>query len=256
MANTPPPDAPAPRPRRRGIYVLPNLFTTLGLFAGFYAIVAAGRGQFGAACLAVFASILADGLDGRVARLTGTETDFGAEYDSLSDMVAFGVAPALLIYDWALQNLGKAGWLLAFFYAAAAALRLARFNTQPQVYGKQYFQGLPSPAAAALVTSAVWAGHNFDFPAWVGTPLALLVTAGGGALMVSNLRYYSFKEVDPRGRIPFFAAVLIAVGVAVVFTNPPVVLLSLFSAYAVSGPILTLTRRRHWRRRSRASAPD
>ena len=144
--------------RRRGIYILPNLFTTLGLFAGFYSIVAAGRGQFGPACIAVFVSIITDGLDGRVARLTGTETDFGAEYDSLTDMVAFGVAPALLVYDWSLQHLGKIGWLLAFFYAAAAALRLARFNTQPQVYGKKYFQGLPSPSAAALVTSAVWAG--------------------------------------------------------------------------------------------------
>ncbi len=238
--------------RRRGIYILPNLFTTLGLFAGFYSIVAAGRGQFGPACIAVFVSIVTDGLDGRVARLTGTETDFGAEYDSLSDMVAFGVAPALLVYDWSLQHLGKIGWLLAFFYAAAAALRLARFNTQPQVYGKKYFQGLPSPSAAALVTSAVWAGHSYGFPAWAGMPLALLVAVGGGGLMVSNFRYYSFKDFDLRGRIPFFAAVLIAVGIAVVSTDPPLVLLGLFMSYAVSGPVLTLHRRRRLRQGRRA----
>ncbi|MDD3652046.1 CDP-diacylglycerol--serine O-phosphatidyltransferase [Immundisolibacter sp.] len=252
MHDAPSPPPPA-RPRRRGIYVLPNLFTTLGLFAGFYAIVAAGRGQFGPACVAVFASIITDGLDGRVARLTGTETDFGAEYDSLSDMVAFGIAPALLVYDWALQNLGKVGWMLAFVYAAAAALRLARFNTQPQVYGKKYFQGLPSPAAAALVTSAVWAGHTYGFPAWAGTPLALLVAVCGGGLMVSNFRYYSFKDVDLRGRIPFFAAVLIAIGIAIVFTDPPLVLLALFMTYAASGPILTLNRRRRLRQKRRAS---
>ena len=246
---------PSPeRRRRRGIYVLPNLFTTLGLFAGFYAIVAAGRGQFDSACMAVFASIITDGLDGRVARLTGTETDFGAEYDSLSDMVAFGIAPALLIYYWALQHLGKVGWLLAFVYAAAAALRLARFNTQPQVYGKQYFQGLPSPAAAALVTSATWAGHNYGFPAWAGTPLAVLVAAGGGGLMVSNFRYHSFKEIDPRGRIPFFVAVLMAIGIAVISTDPPLVLLLLFMTYAISGPALTVSRRRRLRRARRGSA--
>lgn len=242
------------RRRRRGIYVLPNLFTTLGLFAGFYAIVAAGRGQFGSACMAVFASIITDGLDGRVARLTGTETDFGAEYDSLSDMVAFGIAPALLIYYWALQHLGKAGWLLAFVYAAAAALRLARFNTQPQVYGKKYFQGLPSPAAAALVSSATWAGHNYGFPDWAGTPLALLVAAAGGGLMVSNFRYYSFKEIDPRGRIPFFVAVLMAIGIAVISTDPPLVLLLLFMTYAISGPVLTVTRRRRLRQTRRGVA--
>lgn len=239
---------PAPEQRRRrGTYVLPNLFTTLGLFAGFYAIVAAGRGQFEPACIAVFASIVTDGLDGRVARLTGTETDFGAEYDSLSDMVAFGVAPALLVYEWGLQHLGKIGWMLAFFYAAAAALRLARFNTQPAVYGKRYFQGLPSPSAAALVASAVWAGHDYGLPTWAGMPLAMLVAIGGGGLMVSNFRYYSFKDFDLRGRIPFFAAVLIAIAIAVVFTDPPLVLFSLFLTYAVSGPVLTLYRRRRLR---------
>lgn len=240
---------PTGRPRRRGIYILPNLFTTLGLFAGFYSIVAAARSDFGPACAAVFVSIVTDGLDGRVARLTGTETDFGAEYDSLSDMVAFGVAPALLVYDWALQDLGKVGWLLAFFYAASAALRLARFNTQPQVYGKKYFQGLPSPSAAALIASTVWAGHSFDSPAWLGMPLAILVTIGGGGLMVSNLRYLSFKDFDLRGRIPFFAAVLIAIGLAVLSTDPPLVLFSLSLTYAVSGPVLTLSRLRRWRRR-------
>jgi CDP-diacylglycerol--serine O-phosphatidyltransferase len=246
---------PSPeRRRRRGIYVLPNLFTTLGLFAGFYSIVAAGQGQFGPACIAVLVSIITDGLDGRVARLTGTETDFGAEYDSLSDMVAFGVAPALLAYHWALRPLGKLGWLLAFFYAAAAALRLARFNTQPQVYGKKYFQGLPSPSAAALVTSAVWAGHQYGFPVWAGAPLAVLVTTGGGGLMVSNFRYYSFKEIDPRGRIPFFVAVLMAIGIAIIYTDPPLVLLLLFTTYAISGPALTLTRRRQLRQTRRGAA--
>lgn len=239
---------PHPERRRlRGIYVLPNLFTTLGLFAGFYSIVAAGQGLFGPACIAVMVSIITDGLDGRVARLTGTETDFGAEYDSLSDMVAFGVAPALLVYHWALQPIGKLGWLLAFVYAAAAALRLARFNTQPQVYGKKYFQGLPSPSAAAMVTSAVWAGHQYGLPAWAATPLALLVASAAGGLMVSNFRYHSFKEFDLRGRIPFFAAVMIAVGLAVLFTDPPTVLFIVFAGYAASGPILTLHRRRRLR---------
>jgi CDP-diacylglycerol--serine O-phosphatidyltransferase len=194
--------------------------------------------------VAVFVSIVTDGLDGRVARLTGTETDFGAEYDSLTDMVAFGVAPALLVYYWALQHMGKIGWLLAFFYAAAAALRLARFNTQPQVYGKKYFQGLPSPSAAALVTSTVWAGHSYGVPDWAGTPVALPVAVAGGGLMVSNFRYYSFKDFDLRGRIPFFAAVLIAIGMAVVWIDPPLVLFSLFLTYAVSGPVLTVHRRR------------
>lgn len=235
---------------RGTIYLLPNLLTTVGLFAGFYAIVAAAQGRFSAAATAIFVSLVTDGLDGRVARMTGTQTEFGAQYDSLADMTAFGIAPALVMYDWMLNDLGRLGWLLAFLYTAAAALRLARFNVQSAPHGRRYFQGLPSPAAAAFVTATVWLGHAHEFRESVAVSLAVVVTLAAAAFMVSSLRYYSFKDVDLRGRVPFFVLVILALALALVFLNPPLVLFCLFLAYAASGPVVTarLLRRRSVRR--------
>jgi CDP-diacylglycerol---serine O-phosphatidyltransferase len=238
---------PLDRPRRpRGIYLLPNLFTTAALFAGFYAVVAANQGRFEAAAIAIFAAMILDGLDGRVARLTHTQSDFGAEYDSLSDMVAFGVAPGLVAYQWALSGLGKIGWLVAFVYTAAAALRLARFNTQIGTADKRYFQGLPSPAAAAIVAGGIWVGADFEILGASVSWLAAFLTAGAGLLMVSNFRFHSFKDLNLHGRVPFMLAVAVMLVFAVVFLQPPVVLFIGFLTYAVSGPVLTL-----WRRRER-----
>jgi CDP-diacylglycerol--serine O-phosphatidyltransferase len=240
-------DSP-PQKRRRGIYLLPNLFTTGCLFSGFYAILAAIKGNFDVASIAIFAAMIMDGLDGRVARLTNTQSEFGAEYDSLSDMVSFGVAPALVMYLWALSGLGKLGWLAAFIYTACAALRLARFNTQVGIADKRFFQGLPSPAAAAIVASAVWLAVDNEL---VGADLswaAAAVTALSGLLMVSNMRYHSFKQIDFRGRVSFIAAVALMLVFAVVFFHPPSMLFLGFLVYAVSGPVLTLVYLR--RRRS------
>jgi len=230
--------------RRRGIYLLPNLFTTAALFAGFYAVLAAMQGRFEAAALAIFAGFVLDGLDGRVARLTNTQSEFGAEYDSLSDMVAFGVAPALVAYEWALSGLGKVGWLAAFVYTAAAALRLARFNTQIGIADKRYFQGLPSPSAAAIVASGVWIGADHGIEGSGVSWLAAFITTFAGLLMVSNFRFHSFKEIDLRGRVSFVFAVVVMLGFAVILLQPPVVLFLGFAIYAVSGPVLTLVRRR------------
>jgi CDP-diacylglycerol--serine O-phosphatidyltransferase len=236
------------RPRRpRGVYLLPNLFTTAALFAGFYAVVGAMQGRFEAASIAVFVAMVLDGLDGRVARLTHTQSDFGAEYDSLSDMVAFGVAPALVAYEWALHGLGKIGWLAAFIYTAGTALRLARFNTQIGVVDKRYFQGLPSPSAAAIIAAGVWIGADHGVEGAQVSWLATVVTALVGLLMVSNFRYHSFKDIDVRGRVSFIAAVVVMLGFAVVFIQPPIILFLGFLTYAVSGPVLTLARRRQRR---------
>ncbi len=238
---------PQTQPKRpRGIYLLPNLFTTACLFSGFYAILTAMKGQFEAASIAIFVAMLMDGLDGRVARLTHTQSEFGAQYDSLSDMVAFGLAPALVIYLWALSDLGKLGWLSAFIYAACTALRLARFNTQIGIADKRYFQGLPSPAAAAIPASGVWLGVNYGIPGENLSWLASALTTSTGLLMVSNLRYHSFKEIDFRGRVSFIVAVLVMLIFAVIFFHPPLVLFLGFLAYAVSGAVLTLV---HLRRR-------
>ncbi|MEA3276654.1 MAG: CDP-diacylglycerol--serine O-phosphatidyltransferase [Pseudomonadota bacterium] len=233
--------------RRRGIYLLPNLFTTAALFAGFYAVLSAMQGRFEPAAIAIFAAMVLDGLDGRVARLTHTQSDFGAEYDSLSDMVAFGVAPALVAYEWALGDLGKVGWLAAFVYTAAAALRLARFNTQIGVADKRYFQGLPSPSAAAIIAAGVWIGADHSIDGADVSWLAAFITALVGLLMVSNFRFHSFKEIDVRGRVSFIAAVVLMLGFAVVFLHPPIVLFAGFLSYAISGPVLTLARRRQHR---------
>ncbi|MBK1644658.1 CDP-diacylglycerol--serine O-phosphatidyltransferase [Thiocapsa imhoffii] len=248
-------ELPTPRKRPRGIFLLPNLFTTAALFAGFYAVLAATQGRFEAAALAIFAAQLLDGIDGRVARITQTQSDFGAEYDSLSDMVAFGVAPALVAYHWALGGLGKVGWLAAFIFTAAAALRLARFNTQVRIADKRFFQGLASPAAAAIIASGVWIGADLGIPGESVSWLAALITAGAGLLMVSNFRYLSFKQLNVQGRVPFLLAVAVMLGFAVIFIYPPLMLFLLASTYALSGPIWTLLRLRQTRARHRRNVP-
>jgi len=239
--------------RRRGIYLLPNLFTTAALFAGFYAIVAGINSHFEAAAVAIFIAMLLDGLDGRVARLTNTQTDFGAEYDSLADMVSFGLAPALVMYQWALSDLGKLGWLAAFIYTAGAALRLARFNTQVGIADKRYFQGLPSPSAAAIVAGMVWSGEEvFELAGKSVEELAFALTVLAGLLMVSNVRYHSFKGINFKERVPFVAMLLTVLIIVVVSSNPPVMLFGGFMIYAISGPVLTLVylRRRRAERKA------
>jgi len=240
-------ELPAKSPRRRGIYLLPNLFTTACLFGGFYAILAAMGGRFEAAAIAIFLAMVMDGLDGRVARLTQTQSAFGAEYDSLSDMVAFGLAPALVMYIWSLSDLGKFGWLVAFVYTAGTALRLARFNTQIGSADKRFFQGLPSPSAAAIVASSVWLANWYALQGATLSIVAGVLTVCAGLLMVSNFRYHSFKELDVRGKVPFIVIVGMMLVFAVVVVHPPLVLFLIFLAYAVSGPWLTLVQRRRRR---------
>ncbi len=235
---------------RRGIYLLPNLFTTAALFAGFYAIVAAMGGRFEAAAVAIFIAMVLDGLDGRVARMTNTQSAFGAEYDSLSDMISFGLAPALVMYEWSLHSMGKIGWLAAFIYTAGAALRLARFNTQLEVADKRFFQGLPSPAAAAVVTGLVWVGYDYEVAGIALAWLTCAVTISIGVLMVSNVRFYSFKELDLKGRVPFMAMLVVILVFVLVSLDPPQVLFGTFVLYALSGPVVTgwlLLRRRRQR---------
>ncbi|WP_147653435.1 CDP-diacylglycerol--serine O-phosphatidyltransferase [Vulcaniibacterium gelatinicum] len=241
--------------RPRGIYLLPNLFTTGGLFAGFFAIIAASQGRFEAACVAIFVAAILDGIDGRVARLTNTQSEFGVQYDSLADLISFGMAPALVMYHWALSamkldgaTLGKVGWLAAFLYAACAALRLARFNTQVGQVDKRWFIGLASPAAAGLMASLVWTFHDLG---WSGAELryvAAVLTVTAGLLMVSRIRYHSFKGggEGPRAeRVPF-AAIVVAVAVIIALViDPPRVLFAAAALYALSGPALWLVRR--WR---------
>lgn len=225
----------------RGIYLLPNLFTTGSLFAGFYSVVAAMQGQFSKAALAIFIAMILDSLDGRVARLTNTQTNFGMEYDSLSDAVSFGIAPALVIYSWSLFNLGKLGWLVAFVYTATTVLRLARFNTQAGISSKRYFQGLPCPAAAAVVTSMMWLGHQFSLQGIATAIFAGIITVLVSMLMVSNIRYYSFKEFRFRDKVPFVVIIMIVLGIVCIAINPPALLFLLFLAYAISGPVLTVS---------------
>jgi CDP-diacylglycerol--serine O-phosphatidyltransferase len=234
--------------RRRGIFLLPNLFTTGALFAGFYAVIAAMRSDFESAAIAIFFAMLFDGLDGRVARLTKTTSKFGAEYDSLSDMVSFGVAPALVAYSWGLGDLGKFGWSVAFIYVACAALRLARFNTQIETADKAWFVGLASPAAAAVIAATVWVSADMGWagptlPVQVAVPVALL-TALTGILMIANVPYYSFKTIDIHGRVPFAAVILVVLVFGFVTVDPPRVLLGAFLLYALSGPVMLLRRAR------------
>ncbi|MGB1110212.1 MAG: CDP-diacylglycerol--serine O-phosphatidyltransferase [Gammaproteobacteria bacterium] len=244
-------DNAAPRKPRKGIYLLPNLFTTAALFAGFFAIISAIGGRYQEAAVSIFIAMIFDGLDGRIARLTNTASAFGVEYDSLSDMVSFGVAPALVVYVWALQEpmaihgiWGKLGWLAAFLYAAMAALRLARFNTQVGTADKRYFQGLASPAAAGVIAGMVWVADDMGF---AGQDLwfpAIVVTVIAGLLMVSNVRYHSGKNIDLKGRVPFFTVLIVVVLFVLTSVDPPKVLFGAFLAYAVSGPVLTLVQLR------------
>lgn len=229
------------RLRRRGIYLLPNLFTIMGLFFGFYAIVAAFKGKFDQASLAIFIAMIFDGLDGRIARMTNTSSPFGAELDSISDMVTFGVAPALVAYCWGLSGLGKVGWLVAFMYAAATALRLARFNTQIGVVSKRYFIGLPCPSAAAVIAGMIWTCHNtFQIPGTHISIIVAVITALVALLMVTNVPYYSFKELDFKGRVPFVMILLfVAICVAVAIDPPPVLFFAFF-LFTISGPVMYL----------------
>jgi CDP-diacylglycerol--serine O-phosphatidyltransferase len=229
----------ASRPRRKGIYVLPNAITLAALFSGFYAIVMAMNGRFEVACIAIFCAAVLDSLDGRVARMTNSQSAFGEQMDSLCDMVSFGAAPALIIYIWALKDLGKLGWIPAFVYIAGAALRLARFNVNIGVVDKRFFQGMPSPAAAALVISLIWvmddAGFKgvsqIDWLAW----LAFGITLFAGLSMVTNAPFYSFKVVGGRKTVPFIVIVAIALGIALISLDPPRVLFGIFCLYGLSG---------------------
>jgi CDP-diacylglycerol--serine O-phosphatidyltransferase len=221
--------------RRRGIYLLPNLFTTAALFAGFYSIVQGMNGHFGRAAGAIFIAAILDSLDGRVARLTKTQSAFGAEYDSLSDMVSFGVAPALLIYVWALQGLGKLGWIAAFIYVAGAAARLARFNTMLEVADKRWFTGIPSPAAAALVAGFVWVFHDNAVTGQQVLWLACAMTLFAGIVMPSNLRYYSFKTINLKKSVPFVTVLMLVLLFALIAWKPPLVLFTCAALYALSG---------------------
>lgn len=246
-------------PRRRGIYLLPNLFTTAALFAGFYAVVAAMNSRFEAAAAAIFVAMVLDGMDGRIARITNTATDFGVQYDSLSDMASFGLAPALVVYQWSLHSFGKLGWLAAFVYAAGAALRLARFNTQSGSADKRFFQGLPSPPAAALIAGMVWLGASSGFQD--GSALVAFtfpITILAGLLMVSNIRYHSFKELDLHGRVPFVAVMVVVLVFVFIASEPPLVLFLLALAYAAHGPAMTLpaVRRRRLSRRGHEEAHE
>lgn len=236
---------------RRGIYLLPNIFTTGAMFAGFYAVVASMNGQFEKAAVAIFIAMILDGMDGRIARMTNTQSEFGAEYDSLSDMVSFGVAPALVIYQWSLSSMvdlgwqwGKLGWLAAFIYTACAAMRLARFNTQVGIADKRYFQGLPSPAAAAVIAALVWVLVDSKIP---GAEVAIymsVVTIILGILMVSNVLFYSFKEVHFKGKVPFYSILIIVLVLALASLDISKALLLVFGLYALSGPVLSLRKLR------------
>ena len=235
--------------RRRGIYLLPNLFTTAALFCGFYAVVSAMEGKFEIASIAIFIAMILDGLDGRVARMTNTSSAFGAEYDSLSDMVAFGVAPALVVFTWAISDLGKFGWMMAFVYVACAALRLARFNTQVETADKRYFTGLPSPSAAAVIAGMVWCFSDLGIGGeTAGLAIgAAVITGLAGVLMVCNIQYHSFKELDLKGRVPFVAILAVVLVFAVIFMDPPRVLWGVFMLYMVVPPVLALGRaRKRW----------
>ncbi|ODT37314.1 MAG: CDP-diacylglycerol--serine O-phosphatidyltransferase [Lautropia sp. SCN 70-15] len=238
------------------MYILPNAFTTANLFCGFYAIVQAMNGRFEIAAIALFVAMLLDSLDGRVARLTNTQSAFGEQYDSLSDMLSFGAAPALIVYEWALQPLGKWGWLAAFVYVAGAALRLARFNTNIGVVDKRFFQGLPSPAAAALIAGLVWIATDLRQTRWIeatGHDLAwpaFVLTVYAGLSMISNAPFYSFKDINLKRSVPFVFVIGIVLLFVLVSSDPPIVLFSLFLAYGLSGYVLWF-----WRWRTGRESP-
>jgi len=247
--------------RRRGIYLLPNLITTAALFAGFYGIVAATQGKFEQASVAIFIAMILDALDGRVARMTNTQSEFGAEYDSLADMGSFGLAPALVMYEWSLSSLvnvsfpmGKLGWLAAFLFVASAALRLARFNTKASNTDKRYFQGLPSPAAAGVVVGFVWACFDNGISGESVALIALPIIVFAGLMMVSNVSYYSFKDIDFHNKVPFVAMLVVVMVFVFSAIDPPISLFGCFMAYALSGPVISVLRR--FKKRSKPEPPE
>lgn len=239
--------------RRRSIYLLPNAFTTANLFAGFYAVVQSMNGRFEVAAIAIFLAMVFDSMDGRVARLTNTQSAFGEQYDSLSDMISFGMAPALVMYLWSLQNLGRWGWLAAFIYVVGAALRLARFNANIGVVDKQYFQGLPSPAAAALVAGYVWLAVDNKFSFADGTLAwsAFALTVYAGLAMVSNAPFFSGKSFALGRSVPFWVMLVVVAAFVFISSDPPVVLFALFVLYSLSGWVIWLWRVRRARRLGR-----
>ncbi|KIQ96763.1 CDP-diacylglycerol--serine O-phosphatidyltransferase [Lysobacter sp. A03] len=245
------PITPPARQRPRGIYLLPNLFTTGGLFAGFYAIISATQGHFDNACIAIFVAAILDGLDGRVARLTNTQSEFGVQYDSLADLISFGLAPALVMYHWSLASMSldgvtmrKIGWVAAFLYAACAALRLARFNSQVGQVDKRWFIGLASPAAAGLLASFVWTCFVMGYSGVELRYLAVFATVAAALLMVSPIRYFSFKGGGPKhDRLPFLSVLVVVAVVAAIAIDPPRVLLAIIAIYAMSGPVHAIYRR-------------
>jgi len=247
--------------RRRGIYLLPNLITTAALFAGFYGIVAATQGKFEQASVAIFIAMILDALDGRVARMTNTQSEFGAEYDSLADMGSFGLAPALVMFEWSLSSLvnvswhwGKLGWLAAFLYVASAALRLARFNTKASNTDKRYFQGLPSPAAAAVVVGFVWACFDNEIQGDAVAMISLPIIVFAGLMMVSNVSYYSFKDIDFHNRVPFVAMLAVVLIFVFASIDPPIALFSCFMLYALSGPVIAILRK--FKKRNKVETPE
>jgi CDP-diacylglycerol---serine O-phosphatidyltransferase len=231
--------------RRRGIYLLPNLFTTGVLFAGFFAIVQAMNGRFDIGAVAIFVAMVLDGMDGRVARWTNTQSEFGAQYDSIADMVAFGAAPALVAYEWALKDLGTFGWIAAFLYCAGTGIRLARFNVNIGVVDKRFFQGLPSPSGAAVLAGLVWVMTDFGFkPAdWLAI-LTWIIAVFAGITMVSNIPFYSFKEVNWKRRVPLWVILACVIGISIVASSPSLVLFALFMSYALSGYVMWAMGRR------------
>jgi CDP-diacylglycerol--serine O-phosphatidyltransferase len=228
---------------RKGIYILPNLFTTGALFAGFSSIVQATKGNFELAAVLIFIAMVLDGLDGRVARMTNTTSEFGIEYDSLSDMISFGLAPALVVYEWSLHSMGKIGWLVSFIFVASAALRLARFNTHASL-DKTYFQGLPSPSAAAILASFIWVTNDYQISGEDFSTITLILTLVAGLLMVSNVPYLSFKNFDLRRHVPFVVLLGIVIALVVIVYDPPRVLFAGFCIYLLSGPVTFLVRRK------------
>jgi CDP-diacylglycerol--serine O-phosphatidyltransferase len=237
----------AVRPKRKGLYVLPNLFTLAALFGGFYAVVMAMNDRFENAVIGIFCAMVLDSLDGRVARMTHTQSTFGEQMDSLSDMVSFGAAPALVMYEWALTGIGRWGWLAAFVYCACAALRLARFNTNIGVVDKRFFQGLPSPAAAALVMGFIWLMDDAGFRGFREGPwlawAAFAMTLYAGLTMVTNVPFYSFKDFSLKRSVPFVVIVGIALAIAIATIHPPTVLFGTFCVYGLSGYAMYVWRR-------------
>jgi len=228
------------KPFEKGIYLLPNLMTTAALFAGFYAVIAGIQGDFELGAIAILVAMVLDGLDGRIARMTNSCSAFGAEYDSLSDMISFGLAPALLMFQWVLHDFGKLGWLIAFIYTVAAALRLARFNTQVGIADKRYFQGLPSPAAAGVLAALIWMVEANHLENQALPVIALILTLVVGLMMVSNVRFSSFKELNLRDKVPFVTLLVVVLVFVIITLEPPTFLFLIFLTYTLSGPVITL----------------